>query len=59
MQIVFFLMPTSKEPYDPYKIMCDRDLGKYTHPKLVKVMNKATKTRSKIEIKIYLPLVHV
>ena len=39
-----FLMPTSKEPYDPYKIMCDRDLGKYTHPKLVKVMNKATKT---------------
>ena len=38
-----YLTPTSKDPYDPYKIMCDRDLGKYTHPKLVKLMAKATK----------------
>jgi len=38
-----YLTPTSKDPYDPYKIMCDRVLGKYTHPKLVKLMAKATK----------------
>ena len=29
-----YLTPTSKEPYNPYEIMCERNLGKYTHPKL-------------------------
>jgi len=38
-----YLTPTSKDPYSPYEIMCERNLGKYTHPKLVKVMSKAEK----------------
>jgi hypothetical protein len=47
-----YLTPTSKNPYDPYKIMCDRDLGKYTHPKLVKLMAKATKKINGIQIEL-------
>ena len=38
-----YLTPTSKDPYNPYEIMCERNLGKYTHPKLVKIMAKAEK----------------
>ena len=38
-----YLTPTSKDPYSPYEIMCERNLGKYTHPKLVKVITKAEK----------------
>tara|TARA_B100000780_G_scaffold54894_1_gene34376 strand:- start:698 stop:1612 length:915 start_codon:yes stop_codon:yes gene_type:complete len=38
-----YLTPTSKDPYSPYEIMCERNLGKYTHPKLVKIMAKAKK----------------
>ena len=38
-----YLIPTSKDPYNPYEIMCERNLGKYTHPKLVKIMAKAEK----------------
>ena len=38
-----YLTPTSKDPYNPYEIMCERNLGKYTHPKLVKIMQKAEK----------------
>ena len=38
-----YLIPTSKDPYNPYEIMCQRNLGKYTHPKLVKIMAKAEK----------------
>ena len=39
-----YLTPTSKDPYNPYEIMCERNLGKYTHPKLVKIMAKAEKS---------------
>ena len=38
------LIPTSKNPYNPYGIMCDRNLEKYTHLKLVKIMKKAEKS---------------
>ena len=38
-----YLTPTSNDPYNPYEIMCERNLGKYTHPKLVKIMAKAEK----------------
>ncbi len=38
-----YLTPTSEDPYNPYEIMCERNLGKYTHPKLVKIMQKAEK----------------
>ena len=38
-----YLTPTSKDPYNPYEIMCERNLGKYTHPKLVKIMQEAEK----------------
>ena len=31
-----YLTPTSEKPYDPYQIICLKDLGRYTHPKLVK-----------------------
>ena len=39
-----YLTPTSEDPYNPYEIMCERNLGKYTHPKLVKIMQKAKKS---------------
>ncbi|MDC0518969.1 hypothetical protein OAN79_02085 [Candidatus Pelagibacter sp.] len=39
-----YLTPTSNDPYNPYEIMCERNLGKYTHPKLVKIMSKAEKS---------------
>ena len=39
-----YLTPTSKDPYNPYEIMCERNLGKYTQPKLVKIMAKAEKS---------------
>ena len=39
-----YLTPISKDPYNPYEIMCERNLGKYTHPKLVKIMAKAEKS---------------
>ena len=39
-----YLTPTSNDPYNPYEIMCERNLGKYTHPKLVKIMAKAEKS---------------
>ena len=42
-----YLTPTSKEPYDPYKLMCSRELGKYTHPKIVKVYEQNTKIVAK------------
>lgn len=39
-----YLIPTSEDPYNPYEIMCERNLGKYTHPKLVKILAKAKKS---------------
>jgi hypothetical protein len=39
-----YLIPTSEDPYNPYEIMCERNLGKYTHPKLVKILAKAEKS---------------
>ena len=35
-----YLKPTSNEPYDPYELNCLFNLGKYTHPKLTKVVEK-------------------
>ena len=47
-----YLTPTSKDPYNPYEIMCERNLGKYNYPKLVKIMAKAEKkiNGTKIEL---------
>ena len=39
-----YLIPTSEDPYNPYEIMCERNLGKYTHPKLVQILAKAEKS---------------
>tara|TARA_B110000196_G_C21003889_1_gene594357 strand:- start:170 stop:640 length:471 start_codon:yes stop_codon:yes gene_type:complete len=38
-----YLTPTSKDPYDPYKILCLDKLGKYTHKKIMKKFNKQIK----------------
>ena len=38
-----YLTPTSKDPYDPYKLICDRELGKYTHKKIIKAFDKQNK----------------
>lgn len=35
-----YLTPTSKKPYDPFKIGCSQDLGVFTNPKLVKLMKQ-------------------
>ena len=35
-----YLTPTSEDSYDPYKIICLSELGKYTHKKIVKVFEK-------------------
>ena len=35
-----YLSPTSKDPYDPFKLLCLGDWGKYNHPKLVKAREK-------------------
>lgn len=40
-----FLTPTSDDPYDPYQIVCLRKIGKYNHPKTVKLMMKQNYTR--------------
>jgi hypothetical protein len=38
-----YLTPTSNDPYDPYRLICDRELGKYTHEKILKAFNKQNK----------------
>ena len=35
-----YLTPTREDAYDPYKIFCLFELGKYKHPKYIKVINK-------------------
>ena len=35
-----YLTPTSKDPYDPFKLICLNKWGKYNHPKLVKAREK-------------------
>ena len=35
-----YLSPTSKDPYDPFKLLCLGEWGKYNHPKLVKAREK-------------------
>jgi hypothetical protein len=42
-----YLTPTSKNPYDPYKLICDRELGKYTHKKIIKAFDKQNKVVAK------------
>ena len=41
-----YLTPTSKNSYDPYKLVCLNELGKYTNKKIVKALDKQ---KSKIE----------
>ena len=38
-----YLTPTSKEPYDPFKLICLNEWGKYNHKKLVKLREKQKK----------------
>ena len=35
-----YLTPTSKDPYDPFKLICLNEWGKYNHKKLVKLREK-------------------
>ncbi|MDB9922965.1 hypothetical protein OAC96_01920 [Candidatus Pelagibacter sp.] len=35
-----YLTPTRKDSYDPYKIFCLFELGKYKHPNYLKIINK-------------------
>ena len=35
-----YLTPTREDPYDPYKIFCLFELGKYKHPNYLKIINK-------------------
>ena len=41
-----YLTPTSEQPYDPYQIICLKELGRYTHPKLVKLNEMGKKLGS-------------
>ena len=38
-----YLTPTSKEPYDPFKLLCLNEWGKYNHKKLIKLREKQKK----------------
>ena len=38
-----YLTPTSEDPYDPFKLICLNEWGKYNHPKLVKAREQQTK----------------
>ena len=38
-----YLTPTSKDPYDPFKLICQNEWGKYNHPKLVKAREQQAK----------------
>ena len=42
-----YLTPTSEDPYDPFKLVCLRELGKYSHKKIVKAYDKNTKKAAK------------
>ena len=35
-----YLAPTSKDPYDPFKLICLNEWGKYNHKKLVELREK-------------------
>ena len=35
-----YLTPTSNDPYDPFKLICLNEWGKYNHKKLVKLREK-------------------
>jgi hypothetical protein len=35
-----YLTPTSNDPYDPFKLICLNEWGKYNHKKLVKLRDK-------------------
>ena len=42
-----YLTPTSKEPYDPFKLICLNEWGKYNHKKLVKLRETQKKDLKK------------
>ena len=41
-----YLTPTREDPYDPYKIFCLFELGKYKHPNYLHIINKLKEARS-------------
>jgi hypothetical protein len=38
-----YLTPTSKNSYDPYKVMCLKEYGNFNHPKILKALKKFKK----------------
>ena len=38
-----YLTPTSQDPYDPFKLICLNEWGKYNHKKLIKLREKQKK----------------
>ena len=42
-----YLTPTSQDPYDPFKLICLNEWGKYNHKKLVKLREKQKKDLKK------------
>ncbi len=38
-----YLTPTSKNSYDPYKVMCLKEHGNFNHPKILKAIKKFNK----------------
>ena len=41
-----YLTPTRKDPYDPYKIFCLFELGKYKHPNYLHIIKKIKEAES-------------
>ena len=35
-----YLTPTREDPYDPYKVFCLFELGKYKHPNYLHIINQ-------------------
>ena len=38
-----YLTPTSKNSYDPYKVMCLKEYGNFNHPKILKRLKEIKK----------------
>ena len=43
-----YLTPTSNDPYDPFKLICLNEWGKYNHKKLVKLREKQRSDLKKV-----------
>ena len=42
-----YLKPTSKTPYDPYSLICLKELGRFNHSKLIDIKNNPNRYRQK------------